>query len=181
MPLIKPSDDSLACTLEILARLPSGWQPAPDDLEDAPLIERWRISAGAPYMMRGAIEGRRASGALYALDAAAGWARLIDRWVRLGAPALPDQQLPDNRTLMQCAAVAVFLDGRPDVGAAIRALAAKMREDGFAMVAYLLDLAALEADAARWPERLEQIGNDAAALAQRRGERKARRPRERSL
>src|ERR1051325_10894247 len=120
MPLIKPSNDSLSDTLDILARLQSGQPPAPDELEGAPLIERWRISAGAPYMMRGLIDGRRASGALYALDAAAGWARLIDRWVRLGVPALPGEQFPDNHMVMQCAAIGLLLDGRPDVGAAIR-------------------------------------------------------------
>jgi len=171
------SSDSLAHTLSILSRLQSG---PPDELEAAPLIERCRISARAPYMMRGVIDGQRASGALCALDAAAGWARLIDRWVRLGAAALPGQPLPDNDTVMRCAAIGFILDGRPDLGAAIRALAAKVRESGFAMVGYLLELAALEADAARWPERLEHIGDQAvAALHQRGGERKARRARNR--
>jgi len=73
------------------------------------------------------------------------------------------------------------IDGRPDVGATIRALAGKVRESGLAMVGYLLDLAALEADAARWPERLEQIGDRAAALYRRGSERKAKRARERSF
>jgi len=166
---------SSADTLDILSHLQSGWQPSPDELQDAPLIKRWRINASAPYMMRGVIEDKRVSGALYALDAAAGWARLIDRWVRLGAPALPGQPLPGNETVMQCAAIGLLLDGRPDVGAAIRTLAARMRDDGFAMVAYLLDLAALEADTARWPEQLGRIGNDAAVLLARGGERKMRR------
>jgi hypothetical protein len=175
------SSDSLTYTLYILSRLQSGWRPSPDNLEDAPLIERWRITDAAPYMMRGAIDGHRASGAVYAIDASAGWARLIDRWVRLGTPALPDQQLPENDTVMRCAAIALMLDSHPDVGATIRALAANLRDRGLAMVAYLLEIAALEADAARWPQRLAHIGDDAAALTRRGSERKARRPRERTF
>jgi hypothetical protein len=93
---------------------------------------------------------------------------------------MTDQQLPDNETVMRGAAIMLVLDGHPDVGATIRAVAGKVRESGLDMVAYLLDLAALEADAARWPERLEHIGDRAAALTKR-VERKARRARERSV
>src|SRR5882757_10080282 len=41
------------------------------------------------------------SGVAFAFDADAGWARLITRWVRLGAPA-GAQPLPSNEAVMRC-------------------------------------------------------------------------------
>ena len=120
-------------------------------------------------------------GILFAFDPAAGWARLIDRWVRLGARALSDQPLPDNDSVMRCAAIARIFDGGPDIGAAARALADWARRNGFDLAGYLLDMAALEADAARWPDHLEAIGDRAAALHGHCRERKAKRARYRAF
>ena len=42
-------------------------------------------------------------------------------------------------------------DGAAEIGAEVRALAGRSREMGLATAAYLLDMAALEIDAVRWP------------------------------
>jgi hypothetical protein len=146
----RPTDPTTH-TLDLLTRLRSGWRPSHHELEDAPLMERWWIVVAGPYVLQGVIGGDLNTGILFAFDPVAGWARLIDRWVRLGAPALTDQPLPDNDSVMRCAALARILDGRPDIGAAARALAEWARGSGFDLAGYLLDMAALEADAARWP------------------------------
>lgn len=176
----RPSDPTTH-TLDILTRLRSGWRPSHHELDDAPVMKRWRIAVAGPYILQGFIGDDLNTGVLFAFDPAAGWARLIDRWVRLGAPALPDQPLPDNDTVMRCAALASIFDGRPDIGAAARALAEWARSSGHDLAGYLLDMAALEADAARWPEQLEHIGDRAAALHQPCTTRKAKRARYRAF
>ena len=78
-------------------------------------------------------------------------ARFIDRWVRLGAPACA-QPLPSNEIVMRCAMAALAgRDEAADIGAEARALAACSRDAGLDAAAYLLDIAALELDAARRP------------------------------
>lgn len=176
----RPSDPTTH-TLDILTRLRSGWRPSHHELEDAPLMQQWRIAIAGPYLLQGFINDDLNIGILFAFDPAAGWARLIDRWVRLGAPALTDQPLPDNASVMRCAAFARVLDPRPDIGAAARALAERARGGGLDMAGYLLDLAALEADAARWSEQLGHIGDRAAALHGHCRERKAKRARYRAF
>jgi hypothetical protein len=172
----RPSDPTTH-SLDILTRLRSGWRPSQHELEDAPAIERWRVAVAEPYLLQGFIGDHLHIGILFAFDPAAGWARLIDRWVRLGAPALPARPLPANDAVMRCATLAVSCDGRPDIGAAARSLAAWARSNGFDMAGYLLDMAALEADAARSPDHVEHIGDRAAALHQRCRDRKAKRAR----
>lgn len=174
------SHDPATHTLDILTRLRDGWRPSHHELDDAPLMEQWRIAAAGPYILQGVIGGDLNTGILFAFDPVAGWARLIDRWVRLGAPALSDQPLPDNATVMRCAAVARVLDPHSDIGAAARALAEWARGNGFTLAGYLLDMAALEADAARWSDHVAGIGDRAAAL-HRRIDRKAKRARYRAF
>jgi hypothetical protein len=180
MPVIETSDAE-AYTLDILTRLRSGWRPSHHELDDAPVMERWRIAVAGPYILQGFIGDNFNTGILFAFDPAAGWARLIDRWVRLGAPALPDRPLPENDSVMRCASLALIFDGRPDIGAAARALAERARSSGHDLAGYLLDMAALEADAARWPEHVDDIGDRAAALMRRGRDRKARRARHRAF
>ena len=80
-----------------------------------------------------------------------GRVRFIDRWVRLGAPARA-QPLPSNDAVMRCAMAALAgRDEAGEIGAQARALAEHARDAGLDMAAYLLDMAALELDAARWP------------------------------
>ena len=75
---------------------------------------------------------------------AAGWARFIDRWVRLAAPACA-QPAPSNDAVMRGAMAALAgRDGAAEIGAEVRALGARPRDAGFDTAAYLLDMAALE-------------------------------------
>jgi hypothetical protein len=137
-------------TLAVLARLRSGWQPS-HELADAPELQRWRLLAARPYLLQGWVGMDLKSGVLFAFDAQARWARFIDRWVRLGAPACA-QPLLSNETVMRCAMAALAgRDEAADIGAEARALAARSRDAGLDAAAYLLDIAALELDAARRP------------------------------
>jgi hypothetical protein len=71
--------------------------------------------------------------------------------VRLGAPACA-QPLPANETVMRCAFAALAgRDEAGEIGAEVRALAARSRDAGLDAAAYLLDLAALEIGAASGP------------------------------
>jgi hypothetical protein len=137
------SPDPEADTRAILARLRSGWRPT-RELVDAPVLERWRLFAPTPYTLQGWAGMNLKSGILFAFDADAGWARFIDRWVRLGAPARA-QPVPSNDAVMRCAIVALAgRDGAAEIGAEVRALAARSRDAGLDTAAYLLDMAALE-------------------------------------
>ncbi|MEJ0075212.1 MAG: hypothetical protein WDO17_07155 [Alphaproteobacteria bacterium] len=146
------SPDPTAATLAILARLRTGWRPS-HELADAIVLERWRLHAPAPYTLQGWAGMHMTSGVLFAFDPAARWARFIDRWVRLGAPDRA-QPLPTNDAVMRCAMAALAgRDEAGEIGAEVRALAARSRDAGLDAAAYLLDMAALEIGAARRPER----------------------------
>ena len=142
MPVTETSDAE-AETRAILARLRSGWRPS-RELGGAPVLERWRLFAPAPYTLQGWVGMNLKSGILFAFDAGAGWARFIDRWVRLGAPEFA-QPYPSNGAVMRGAIVALAgRDGAAEIGAEVRALAERSRDAGLDAAAYLLDMAALE-------------------------------------
>lgn len=144
------SPDPEADTLAILARLRAGWRPSRRNLADAPVLERWRLFAPGPYVLQGWVGMTMKSGIVFAFDPA-GWVRFIDRWARLGKPALA-QPLPANESVMRCAMIALAgRDGAAEIGAEVRALAERSREAGLSTAGYLLDMVALEIDAARWP------------------------------
>lgn len=161
------SPDPTVETLRIIARLRADWRPSAAELSDAAVLEQWRLYRGQPYMLQGWTASSLKSGVAFAFDLDAGWARLIDRWVRLGAPnAMPPRV--GNDEVMQAAALA-FIEGAAmravDIAEEARTLGAQARAAGLDMAAYLLDVAALEADAARWPksrtadERVVRIEN----------------------
>jgi hypothetical protein len=148
------SPDPTFETLRIIARLRGDWRPSAAELSGAAVLEQWRLYRGAPYLLQGWMSSSLRSGIAFALDMDAGWARLIDRWVRLGAPnAVPPRV--GNDEVMQAAALAFIEDGAVrvlDIAEEARLLAAQARGAGLSMAGYLLDMAALEADAARWPK-----------------------------
>jgi hypothetical protein len=149
MPDIDPFE---ADTLAILARLRTGWRPSRRDLAGTDVLERWRLYAPGAYVLQGWVGMTMKSGIVFAFDPA--WVRFIDRWARLGQPALA-QPYPSNDAVMRCATAA--LEGRDEVGeigAAVRALAQRSRDAGLSTAGYLLDIVALEIDAVRGPERV---------------------------
>ena len=150
--------DPTAETLRIIARLRGDWRPSAAELSGTAVLEQWRLYRCQPYLLQGWMSSSLRSGVAFAFDLDAGWARLIDRWVRLGAPnAMPPPVSNDD--VMQAAALA-FIEGAAvralDIAEEARALAAQARAAGLDLAAYLLDVAALEADAARWPRGLEE-------------------------
>ena len=141
------SPDPETETRAILARLRTGWRPSRRDLAGTDVLERWRLFSPGPYVLQGWVGMTMKSGIVFAFDPA--WVRFIDRWARLGKPAFA-QALPSNEAVMHCATAA--LSGRDcaaGIGAAVRALAERSRDAGLDAAAYLLDIAALEIDAAR--------------------------------
>jgi hypothetical protein len=193
--------DPAAETLRVIARLRAGGRPSDAELSGAAVLERWRLFPGEPYMLQGWAGSSLKSGVAFALDIEAGWARLIDRWARLGAGAGVPPRV-SNEAVMEAAERALAKDGPPPQpsptrgegvhracgtsfptmregahgvrGAAVRtmregahrarggafaseiagearALAEKAQAAGLDGAAYLLDMAALELDAARWP------------------------------
>jgi hypothetical protein len=149
MPDIDPYE---ADTRAILARLRSGWRPSRRDLAGTDVLERWRLFSPGPYVLQGWAGMSLKSGIVFAFDLA--WVRFIDRWARLGKPALA-QPLPANEAVMRCATLA--LEGRDEateIGEQVRALAARARESGLDAAGYLLDMVGLEIAAARRPERV---------------------------
>ena len=132
----------------VLSRLQSGWRPGERELNGAARIEDWRLCAAAPYVLEGRVGGSILSGVAFACDAEAGWARLADRWLRLGARARGAQAVLANGEVMRSAAFALAL---PDadaecIGAQARELAWRARRAGLTVPAYLLDLAAERAE-----------------------------------
>jgi hypothetical protein len=101
--------DPAADTLRIIARLRAGGRPSAAELSGAAVLERWRLFAGEPYMLQGWVGMSLKSGVAFALDI--GWARLIDRWVRLGGAAgvPPDAS---NEAVMEAAMRALERDDR---------------------------------------------------------------------
>src|SRR5437899_1976769 len=87
MLVVEPSEAE-ADTLAILARLRTGWRPSRRELADTAVLERWRLFAGAPCMLQGWVGMNLKSGVAFAFDAQGQWVRFIDRWARLGKPAL---------------------------------------------------------------------------------------------
>jgi hypothetical protein len=105
------SPDPARETLRIMvARLHAA--PSAIELSGAAVLERWRLFPGEPYMLQGHAGSSLKSGVAFALDIDAGWARLIDRWVRLGAPAAAPPRVT-NDAVMQAAARALERDERP--------------------------------------------------------------------
>jgi len=146
------SPDDEADTRAILARLRLGWRPSRRDLAGTDVLERWRLFSPGPYVLQGWVGMTMKSGIVFAFDPA--WVRFIDRWARLGKPAVA-QPYPSNDAVMRCATAALAgRDCTAGIGAAVRALAERSREMGLDAAAYLLDMAALEIDAARGPERV---------------------------
>lgn len=78
--------------------LESGWAPPPEMLADAPLLEDWLLArhpmgdvclvgrcTGHPRLP----DGPTNTSPVVALDPAAGWARTVSRWYRLGRKLTP--------------------------------------------------------------------------------------------
>ena len=145
------SPDPEADTLAILSRLRTGWRPSRRDLAGTDVLERWRLFSPGPYVLQGWIGMTMKSGIVFAFDSA--WVRFIDRWARLGKPAVA-QPLPSNDVVMRCALAALAgRDEAGEIGAEARALAERSREAGLDAAAYLLDMAAFELADAPWPAR----------------------------
>jgi hypothetical protein len=98
----------------VLDRLRGGWRPGGRHLADAAVIEKWRVLATpGPYMLVGVLDGRRhVAEPLIALDPGAGWARLADRWLILGAPKTGAHRLITPAEVMRRAAA--WIDRRAD-------------------------------------------------------------------
>jgi hypothetical protein len=135
-----------------------------------------------PYVLQGWIGMTMKLGIVFAFDSA--WVRFIDRWARLGKPAVA-QPLPSNDVVMRCALAG--RDEAGEIGAEARALAERSRDAGLKAAAYLLDMAAFELNTARRggasrrarTDSLELVADLGAAPHKHGGERKARRARER--
>jgi uncharacterized protein DUF6634 len=87
----------MEAALAAFDRLTAGGAPDQHDLALAPLLSGWRrslVPVVEPVLI-GTVEGhphlsgrrRVATSRLLALDPAAGWARTMSRWFRLGSPA----------------------------------------------------------------------------------------------
>jgi hypothetical protein len=146
----EPPDPTVE-TLRIIARLRADWRPSAAELSDTAVLEQWRLYRGQPYMLQGWTASSLKSGVAFAFDLDAGWARLIDRWVRLGAPNVAPPRVT-NDEVMEAAALS-FVEGAStralDIAEEARTLASQARGAGLGMAAYLLDVAAMEVDAAR--------------------------------
>jgi hypothetical protein len=128
----------------ILSRLQSGWRPGERELGTAARLEDWRLHPPGPYVLQGRADGHILSGVAVAADTAAGWARLVDRWVVLGARAPGPQPAVGNEEIMRTAAAALAAPAADAQSLArqARALARQASGAGFLVPAYLLDLAA---------------------------------------
>ncbi len=135
-------------TDRILSRLQSGLCPGERELEGAELLQQWRLHPPGPYVLQGRVGDHIYSGVVFALDGAAGWARLADRWLVLGTRAPGPQPIIDNDEIMRSAALALM--GQPAdaelIAAHARELAGRAREAGLTVPAYLLDLVAKTAE-----------------------------------
>lgn len=133
-----------------LSRLQSGLCPGERELAGAEVLEQWRLFPPGPYVLQGRVGDHIYSGVAFALDPAAGWARLADRWLVLGTRAPGPQPIIDNEEIMRSAARALV--GQPAdaelIAAHARELAGRAREAGLTMPAYLLDLVAETAERA---------------------------------
>jgi hypothetical protein len=128
----------------LLSRLQSGWRPGERELGQAARLDHWRLHLPGPYVLQGRVGDSILSGVAVALDASAGWARLADRWVVLGARAPGPQPAILNEEIMRGAAEA-FAEPRADaplLAVRARELARRASIAGLIVPAYLLDLAA---------------------------------------
>src|ERR1700674_348320 len=131
----------------ILSRLQSGWRPGERELGNAARLDQWRLHPPGPYVVQGRAGDPILSGVALALDASAGWARLADRWVVLGARA-PGPEPACNEEIMR-PATAAFAEPRADaqsVAVRARELARHASFAGLIVPAYLLNLAAETAE-----------------------------------
>jgi len=94
----------------VLDRLRGGWRPGGRHLADAAVIEKWRLwrRRGLTWLDR----RRHVAEPVIALDPGAGWARLTDRWLILGAPKTGAHRLITPAEVMRRAAA--WIDRRAD-------------------------------------------------------------------
>ncbi|TDX59692.1 hypothetical protein EDE12_1296 [Methylosinus sp. sav-2] len=76
-----------------IERLLAEGRPSDDDLDNAPILDRWIVVARIAPALAGAVTGHPVldnrsiiTSDLFALDADAGWARTAGRFYRLGRP-----------------------------------------------------------------------------------------------
>jgi hypothetical protein len=138
----------MATTDRILSRLQSGWRPGERELAGADRLDHWRLHATGPYVLQGRVGDSILSGVAVALDDAADWARLADRWVVLGARAPGPQAVVLNEEIMRFAAAAFAQPPADAQSVAVRAreLARHASIAGLIVPAYLLSLAAETAE-----------------------------------
>lgn len=87
--------DSLQRLHSDISRICDGAAPTQDDLETAPILNRWHYGARLSACMHGLVHGHPIVGdgraihtsELFAIDAASGWARTWSRFYRLGVPS----------------------------------------------------------------------------------------------
>lgn len=110
----------------ILARLRNGGRPGPRALEQAPLIERWAVTARDQIFELTGIVWRLPlsrslfAGPLLAIDPGAGWARTLDEWVVISDPrsaCCVDSIAPDEVARRAAAWLRRQLDARAADGA----------------------------------------------------------------
>lgn len=89
--------NTLANLVEDIRKLETGAALSPDDLNNAPMIDRWEFDlvptrcivgtiSGHPFLSPGA---RARTSQIILCDAVNGWARTWSRYYRLGAPEPP--------------------------------------------------------------------------------------------
>jgi hypothetical protein len=110
------NDPLRALAREVLARLLiADRHPTVRDLEDAAVIEQWRVvlpDKRRPYLLEGNVVGQFVSKTVVALNADVGWARTLDQWFVLGERAPSAQPVASPAEIRR--AVAVWISGQPD-------------------------------------------------------------------
>jgi hypothetical protein len=140
------------------SRLHPRWRPSERELAGAGVIVNWQVlvRAAGSYRITGNIAGRPSLASLQAMDAVAGWALANSRLLVLGkhAPGVCVALSPQE--VMRRAAEPT--DERSAIRAEIAALAGRARSVGMPILAYLLDVADIEAANAEFPKRVGPKG-----------------------
>jgi len=100
---------------EVLERLRADRRPTGRELEDASVIEQWRVvraGKAGPYLLEGNLAGQFVSKTVVALDADDGWARTLDQWFVLGARESSGRPVVSPDEIRR--AVAAWINGQSD-------------------------------------------------------------------
>jgi hypothetical protein len=104
--MIVDNDPLRALAREVLDRLVAERRPTARDLEEAAVIEQWRVVLAeklGPYLLEGEVAGQIVSQTAVAVDVDLGWARTLDRWFVLGKRAPSNQPVASPNEIVWAA------------------------------------------------------------------------------